>query len=65
MVAPGSYIAIYGTGLAGNGNSSATPGQPLPTTLNGTQILLGGLPLPLLYAGFRTSECSGAAGYRA
>jgi uncharacterized protein (TIGR03437 family) len=50
VVAPGSYIAIYGTGLAGNGNSSATPGQPLPTTLNGTQILLGGLPLPLLYA---------------
>ena len=50
VVAPGSYIAIYGTGLAGNGNPSATP-LPLPTNLNGTQLFLGGLPMPLLYAG--------------
>ncbi len=50
VVAPGSYIAIYGTGLAGAGNPSATS-LPLPTTLNGTQFFLGGLPMPLLYAG--------------
>ena len=49
VVAPGSYIAIYGAGLAGNGNPSATS-LPLPTTLNGTQLFLGGLPMPLLYA---------------
>ncbi len=48
-VAPGSYVAIYGTALAGNGNPSATS-LPLPTTLNGAQVTLGGLPMPLLYA---------------
>ncbi|HVW10406.1 MAG TPA: hypothetical protein VHC90_17585, partial [Bryobacteraceae bacterium] len=50
VVAPGSYVAIYGTGLAGTGSPSATS-IPLPTTLNGTQLFLGGLPMPLLYAG--------------
>ncbi len=50
VVAPGSYIAIYGTGLAGSGNPSATS-LPLPNSLNGTQLFLGGLPMPLLYAG--------------
>ena len=49
VVAPGSYVAIYGTGLAGSGSPSATS-LPLPTTLNGTQLLLGGVPMPLLYA---------------
>ncbi len=50
VVAPGSYVAIYGTGLAGSGNPAATT-LPLPTTLNGTQMFLGGIPMPLLYAG--------------
>jgi uncharacterized protein (TIGR03437 family) len=49
VVAPGSYVAIYGTLLAGNGNPSATS-LPLPTTLNGTQVTLCGVPMPLLYA---------------
>src|SRR6185312_16240116 len=49
VVAPGSYVAIYGTGLAGTGNPSATT-FPLPTTLNGTQVTLCGIPVPLLYA---------------
>jgi uncharacterized protein (TIGR03437 family) len=50
VVAPGSYIAIYGTGMGGSGNPSATT-IPLPTTLNGVQLFLGGSPMPLLYAG--------------
>jgi uncharacterized protein (TIGR03437 family) len=50
VVAPGSYVAIYGTGLAGSGNPSAAS-LPLPAMLNGTQFFLGGLPMPLLYAG--------------
>jgi uncharacterized protein (TIGR03437 family) len=49
VVAPGSYVAIYGTGLAATGTAAATS-LPLPTTLNGVQFLLGGLPMPLLYA---------------
>jgi uncharacterized protein (TIGR03437 family) len=50
VVAPGSYVAIYGSGLAGSGSPLATS-IPLPSTLNGTQVFLGGLPMPLLYAG--------------
>jgi uncharacterized protein (TIGR03437 family) len=49
IVSPGSYIAIYGTNLAGSGNPNATS-LPLPMSLNGTQLFLGGLPMPLLYA---------------
>jgi len=50
IITPGSYIAIYGSGLAGTGNPNATA-IPLPTTLNGAQVTLCGLPMPLLYAG--------------
>ncbi len=49
VVAPGSYMAIYGSGLGGSGNPSAMS-LPLPTSLNGVQATLGGLPAPLLYA---------------
>lgn len=50
VVSVGSYIAIYGTGLAGTASPSATS-LPLPATLNGTQVTLGGIAMPLLYAG--------------
>jgi uncharacterized protein (TIGR03437 family) len=50
LVAPGSYVSIYGLAIAGNGNPFASS-LPLPTTLNGTQLLLGGIPMPLVYAG--------------
>jgi uncharacterized protein (TIGR03437 family) len=49
FVAPGSYVAIYGSGLAGSGSPLAT-NIPLPTSLNGTQLFLGGQAMPLLYA---------------
>lgn len=49
VVAAGSYIAIYGTGMAGNGDPSATS-LPLPTTLNGASATICGVPMPLLYA---------------
>jgi uncharacterized protein (TIGR03437 family) len=48
VVAPGSFVAMYGTGLSAGGLSPPT--APLPTTLNGTQLLLGSKPMPLLYA---------------
>jgi uncharacterized protein (TIGR03437 family) len=50
VVAPGSYVAIYGQGLSAGAGVSASS-LPLPTTLNGTQLLLGGKPMPLLFAG--------------
>ncbi len=49
VVAPGSYVSIYGTGLSAAG-SVAAASLPLPTMLNGTQVFLGGQPMPLIYA---------------
>jgi uncharacterized protein (TIGR03437 family) len=46
-LAPGSYVAIYGSGF-GSGLSVANK-LPFPTTLNGTQVLLGGSPVPLYF----------------
>jgi uncharacterized protein (TIGR03437 family) len=46
---PGSIVAISGvnlTGLEAQANS-----LPLPTSLNGTSVQIGGLPAPLFYAG--------------
>jgi large repetitive protein len=48
VVAPGSYIAIYGSNLSGPAQSATT--LPLPTTLSGDTITLGGIAMPLLYA---------------
>jgi uncharacterized protein (TIGR03437 family) len=49
VAAPGSYVAIYGNGLAA-GSAASAPALPLPTTLNGVQFSLGGKAMPLLYA---------------
>jgi uncharacterized protein (TIGR03437 family) len=46
-IAAGGFIAIYGSGLA---ETTIRAGAvPLPSTLGGVQVLLGGQPLPLLY----------------
>jgi len=50
VLTPGSYVSIYGSNLAGNGNPAASS-LPLPTTLNGAQVFLGTTPLHLIYAG--------------
>jgi uncharacterized protein (TIGR03437 family) len=50
IVTPGGYVSIYGTSLASNEAPFATT-IPLPSTLNGTQLFLGGQAVPLLYAG--------------
>jgi uncharacterized protein (TIGR03437 family) len=48
-VGPGTILQIYGTNL------SATPQLatvvPLPRTLGGTSVLIGGIPAPLYYVG--------------
>jgi sugar lactone lactonase YvrE len=46
-LARGGLIAIYGAGLADAPLRAGV--TPLPTTLGGVQVLLGGEPLPLLY----------------
>ncbi len=48
-VASGSLATVFGTGLSKSGGASAT-GVPLPTMLNGVQILVNGMPAPILYA---------------
>jgi uncharacterized protein (TIGR03437 family) len=46
-LAPGTIVQIYGTGLAA---STATTNQvPLPTTVQGTSVVVGGVPAPLFY----------------
>jgi uncharacterized protein (TIGR03437 family) len=46
-VAPGAFIAIYGADFAAT--TSVAPGYPYPALLSGTQVLLGGEPLPLYF----------------
>jgi uncharacterized protein (TIGR03437 family) len=46
-IAPGSFISIFGTNMATGLKSS--PGYPLFTSLGGTQVTLGGEPLPLQF----------------
>jgi uncharacterized protein (TIGR03437 family) len=48
-VAPGSYLSIFGSNLSAE--PSAASSLPLPATLGGAQVLLGGQPLPLNYVG--------------
>ena len=47
-VAPGGLISIFGTNLADRTNYAAAP--PLPSSMDGTEVDLGGVPLPLLYS---------------
>ena len=47
-VSPGSYITIYGAGLGGYPGISSSQ-FPLPTTLDGTQVTIGGIAMPLTY----------------
>ncbi|HTU36077.1 MAG TPA: hypothetical protein VMF66_19920 [Candidatus Acidoferrum sp.] len=47
-VSPGGLVSVFGTNLSGA--PASAQGSPLPNTLGGTQVLLNGTPLPLLYA---------------
>ncbi len=46
-LAPGTIVAIYGSNMASGAAQPTT--TPLPTTLNGTTVLIGGKPAPLFY----------------
>lgn len=46
-LAPGTIVAIYGSNMA---SVTTIPGTtPLPTKVNGTTVLIGGIPAPLFY----------------
>lgn len=46
-IAPGGLITLYGSNLSNATTQAST--LPLPQELNGTRVLLGDLPLPILY----------------
>jgi uncharacterized protein (TIGR03437 family) len=46
-IAPGELITLYGANLASG--SAGNLGLPFPVSSNGTQVLLGTKPLPILY----------------
>jgi uncharacterized protein (TIGR03437 family) len=46
-LAPGTIVAIYGQNLAALTSQPTT--SPLPTTFNGTSVIIGGMPVPLYY----------------
>lgn len=48
MAAPGSIISIYGSGMALNTLPAA--GFPLPATLAGATVTIGGISAPIFYA---------------
>ena len=49
-VAPGEVISIYGYGLGPTTPAIAMPGaSAFPTQLGGVQVLVNGVPIPLLY----------------
>ena len=47
FISPGGLISIYGQQLASQAVTSGS--TPFPTNVNGTQVLLGGLSLPLRF----------------
>jgi uncharacterized protein (TIGR03437 family) len=48
VVAPGGLISIFGTGLASQLGVQLATTLPLPTQLGGTQVLVNGVPAPIL-----------------
>jgi uncharacterized protein (TIGR03437 family) len=49
FISPGGLVSIYGQDLATSTGGGGNP--PFPTQVNGTQVLMGGQPLPLRYVG--------------
>jgi uncharacterized protein (TIGR03437 family) len=49
FISPGGLVSIYGQDLATSTGGGGT--APFPTQVNGTEVLMGGQPLPLRYVG--------------
>jgi uncharacterized protein (TIGR03437 family) len=48
-ISPGGLVSVYGQQLASEAVTSGSP--PFPTKVNGTQVMMGGVALPLRYVG--------------
>ncbi len=44
-LSPGEFLTLYGSGLAASNASAST--LPLPTKLNGVQVMINGVPAPI------------------
>ena len=52
-LAPGTIVSIFGSNLSSepvSGRGLSAPSVPLPTDLAGTQMILGGRPVPILFS---------------
>jgi uncharacterized protein (TIGR03437 family) len=49
QISPGSIAALWGNGNVLGVATAFGSGSPLPTSLNGTSVSIGGIPCPLLY----------------
>lgn len=47
-ITPGGVISLFGLNIAGRGGAATT--LPLPTSLNGVTVTIGGIPAPLIAA---------------
>lgn len=48
-LAPGTLVQIFGSNLSTSDTPRTAQTTPLPASLNGTQVLIGGLPAPLYF----------------
>jgi uncharacterized protein (TIGR03437 family) len=55
-VAPGSLVSLFGTGIGPSASATASS-LPLPYTLGGYQVKIGGLLAPLLYVSSGQINC--------
>jgi uncharacterized protein (TIGR03437 family) len=46
-LSPGEFLTLYGSGLAPS--AASAPSLPLTTNLNGVQVFINGLPVPILF----------------
>jgi uncharacterized protein (TIGR03437 family) len=49
-VTPGGIVSVFGSNLA-NSNGNSNSGFPLPVTLGGIKLSMGGIDMPLFYSG--------------
>jgi uncharacterized protein (TIGR03437 family) len=51
-ISPGAWVTLFGTNLPSTAQSWSPPGTgPLPTSLGGVSVMIGGIPAPISYVG--------------
>ncbi len=50
VLAPGSIVSVFGSSMTTSSTPATGSTFPLPTTLSGATVLIGGIPSPIFYA---------------